>query len=437
VHANAGRSRDSTIGLALAWGRVAGESTWHRQTSVAILPVVVALGACSGGGGGGSSQNNQSAPDGGSGGAADSGTPSSDGGGGAEAAPEAAPGPQPTEYDAKLVSTQVVGGSTSQATGSVKFLVSPDGQTVTYDITQTVTNAQSVNLHIGPPGETATVERQLPNVSGHMTGTFTPNQAEMTVFNTDGVYIDVTSSSFPAGEIRGQLTAPGATVFVTTPTGAQQVPAVQTQNTAHASFILNADQSTVVYHVDTTATPTNVLIERGIGGVNGSIAYPLTPASTKMDGMFNLGQGDAQQMQAGHFYVQIQTQANPAGELRGQVIPPGATLFTGVLAGINEVPPVTSAATGGTQVWISADQQTLNYDAVVTGIIPTVIELDQGALGMTGSMLHQFALDTTGASGQTAATPADVTAITGGGAYVNVRTASYASGELRAQLVQH
>lgn len=415
-----------------------------RHTSLAILPVIVALGACSsGGGGGGGQSSNNTQPDAGSSGAGSS-SGGSDGGGSVDAATEAPPAPQPTEYDAKLSGAQVVGGSPSTANGTAKFLVSPDGQTVTYDITQTVANAQSVNLHIGAPGEPATVARQLSNVSGHMTGTFTPTPAESSAFPADLVYVDVTSAAFPGGEIRGQVTNPGATVFVTVPTGAQQVPPVQTQSTAHASFILNADQSTVVFHVVTTATPTNVLVERGIGGSNGQVAYPLTPSQNgqqqqtlqKMDGMINMQQADSQALAAGRMYVNIQTAANPAGELRGQILVPGATLFTGVLAGASEVPPVTSSASGGTQIIISPDQQTLSYDAVVSGIIPTVIELNQGATGINGPTLHQFTLDQTGASGQATATSADLTAIGAGSAYVNVRTASYANGELRAQLVQ-
>ena len=60
----------------------------------------------------------------------------------------------------------------------------------------------------------------------------------------------------------------------------------------------------------------------------------------KMDGMINMQQTDAAELTAGRMYVNIQTSTNPAGELRGQIIMPGATLFTGILAGANEVPPV-------------------------------------------------------------------------------------------------
>ncbi len=220
------------------------------------------------------------------------------------------------------------------------------------------------------------------------------------------------------------------------PTGAQQVPPVSTQYTAHASFVLSPDQATVIFHVVTTAMPTNVLLERAIGSINGQVAYPLTPLGQTMDGTLQLSASDPADLQASHFYVNIQTAANQAGELRGQVIPPGSTLLTGVLAGSNEVPPVSSSATGGVQFVLSADQTSVAYEAVVSGIIPTAMELDQGAFGKNGSTLYSLTLDQQGALGQTNVTSSDTTSLLAGSTYVNVHTASYVSGELRAQLTK-
>jgi hypothetical protein len=340
------------------------------------------------------------------------------------------------EFDAALMSAQVAPPTGSSATGTAKFFLQADGQTLTYSIQQNVANVQSVNLHIGAPGENGAVSHQLTPVSAMMTGSVTLTASEQAALTADQLYVDVTSSAFSTGEIRGQLTPPGATIFVALPTGAQQVPPVTSSFTAHGSFVMSQDQATVIFHVVTAAVPTNVLLERGIGGTNGQIAYPLTPLGQTIDGTLQLGTSDPADLLAGRFYVNIQTASNPAGELRGQIIPPGATLFTGVLLGSNEVPPVTSTATGGAQCILSADQQTLTYEAVVNGIIPTAIDLDQGPKGQNGPTLSPLTLNQQGASGQTTMTAGGVTALMGGQAYVNVRTASYGGGELRAQLVK-
>jgi hypothetical protein len=401
-----------------------------RHFHLALLPVVAALGACSTSSSPSGPQN-QAAPEGGSGSSAGGGTgDDSSASGGDDGSTPA------IEYDAPLTSAQVVHATTSPASGTAKFLLQADGTTLNYDVTQNVANAQAVNLRHGAPGEPGPVAHQLTPVSGHMTGSITLSADEQAALTVDQLYLEVTSTAFPDGEIRGQLMLPGATIFVAVPTGAQQVPPVNTQYTAHASFILSPDQATVMFHVATNATPTNVLLQRAIGSINGQIAYPLTPLGQTMDGSLQIGANDPQDIQGARFYVNIQTAANPAGELRGQLIAPGELLFTGVLAGNNEVPPVASSATGGTQFVLSSDGTTLKYEAIVSGIIPTAMDLDSAPTGQNGATLYQLTLDQQGALGQTNVTSSDTNALVAGSTYVNVHTVSYATGELRAQLTQ-
>jgi hypothetical protein len=397
-----------------------------RLFSVAIVPVIALFGACSSSKGNGS---NGPPP------AGDGGGSNADAGlsGGDEASTDDAS--SATQYDAALSAGQVSGTAVSTtATGTAQFFLQADGQTLTYKLTQNVQGAQAVNLHIGAPGENGSVTHQLAPVSSSMTGSITLTTDEQSAIAIDQIYVDVTSSAFPGGEIRGQLTAPGATIFVAVPTGAQEVPAVKTQYRAHASFIMSQDQASIVYHVVTTAIPTNVLLELGVGATNGQVAYPLTPVGQTIDGTLTTGANDPQNLTSSQFYVNIQTAANEAGELRGQIIPIGSTLFTGILSGGSEVPPVVSQATGGVQLVLGPDRQTLGYESVVSGIIPTAMDLDNGGSGQNGPMLYQLTLDQSGAQGQVTISSSAASALRSGATYVNVHTASYAGGELRAQL---
>ena len=404
----------------------------NRYSSVAIIPVIVALGACSS-----SSHNSaQQPPPGADGGVSGGEGGLADGASGDDATGDdgATPG---TEYDAALSNAQVVGAAVqSSATGTGKFILAADGLTLAYTITQNVANAQAVNLHIGAPGETGSVTHQLTPVSGQMTGTVSLDADEQAAIAIDQIYVDVTSPANPGGEIRGQLTLPGATIYVAMPTGAQELPTVNSQYTAHASFIMSQDQGTIVYHVVTTSVPTNVLLERGIGATNGQVAYPLTPVGQTIDGNLALTGNDPQDFLASHFYLNIQTAANAAGELRGQLIPVGAQLFTGILAGANEVPPVQSQATGGVQFILLPDQTTLGYEAVVSGVIPTAMDFDAAQTGQNGPVLYQLTLDQQGALGQVTANGGAVSDLVAGSTYVNVHTASYTGGELRGQLTK-
>ncbi len=392
-------------------------------TSLALLPLLLATGACSSNSNGSSSQNGTPS-DAGSG----SGGDASDEGGGN--------GATPTSYEAKLSGAQVVPAVQTRATGDAKLSLETDGLTLDYDITHSVSGATSVNLHIGAPLESGNVTHQLTPVSPHMKGKITLTSDEQMAIGADQLYVDILSPAHPGGEIRGQVTPPGSTVYVAVPTGGQEVPSVTSSYVAHASFVLSPDGLQAVYHLVTGATPTNVLLQRAIASTVGQIVYPLTPVGSTVDGTLTLSNSDPADFQAGHFYVNIQTQQNPTGELRGQVIPPGATLYSGVLSGANEVPPISTQANGGAQFVLSGDLSTLSYEIDVNGIIPTGADLDDGMPGKNGPMLYQLTLNQGGAQGSIMLSPNDVPMMQGGATYVNVHTASYPNGEVRAQLVQ-
>jgi len=403
---------------------------------LAIVPFVVALGACSSGS---KSQGQPSGngPDGGlvnnDGGMVGDGSSTGDGGddGGGAAA---------TQYDAKLVGAQVAPAAVmTSASGAGKFMLQSDGQTLTYDLTQNVANVMSVNLNIGAVSEPGMVSHTLTPVSAHMKGSITLSSDEQTAIAADQLYVDVKSSANPNGEIRGQIVPPNSEIFVAYPTGQQEVPPVMSTYTAHAGFIMNWDSTamtgSLVYHLVTTAVPTNVYIQRSIGATNGSTVYSVQGLSGTMDGTLSLtNQSDQSDVEQGRFSVNITTAANEGGELRGQIIPPGTTLFTGVLSGTNEVPPVASQAQGGAQFVLSADHKSVSYEADVSGTIPTGAEMGNAPAGMPSSVMYQLTVVGQSALGNLNVTSSDVQKLMAGTVFTNIRTASYPNGELRANL---
>lgn len=402
---------------------------------LAIVPFVVALGACSSG------SKSQGQP---SGKGPDGGMVNNDGGvigddastdGGGDDGGSAA-----TEYDAKLVGAQVAPAAVmTSASGAGKFMLQPDGQTLTYDLTQNVANVMSVNLNIGAVSDVGMVSHTLTPVSAHMKGSITLTSDEQTALAADQLYVDVKSSANPNGEIRGQITSPGDEIFVAYPSGQQEVPPVMSSYTGHAGFIMSWDSTamtgSLIYHIVTTAVPTNVYVQRSIGATNGSTVYTLQDLSGMMDGTLSLtNQSDQSDMEQGRFSINITTAANQGGELRGQIIPPGTTLFTGVLSGTNEVPPVASQAQGGAQFVLSADHKSVSYEADVSGTIPTGAEMGNAPAGMPPSVMYQLTVIGQSAVGKLNVTSSDVQNLMAGTVFTNIRTASYPQGELRANL---
>jgi hypothetical protein len=72
--------------------------------------------------------------------------------------------------------------------------------------------------------------------------------------------------------------------------------------------------------------------------------------------------------------------------------------------------------------------------AVVSGVIPLAAEMASGAAGQVGSTMQLLNVNQNRALGTAMVTASDVAQLVAGTAYVNVKTASYTSGELRAQL---
>jgi hypothetical protein len=401
--------------------------------AVVNLPFLVALGACTSS----STTPTQSSVSGHDASASnDSGGTGDDGGSGGDSSGDDSSSPA-TPYKAKLEGAQVTPTAVlTTAAGTANLGLQPDNVTLTYDITQNVRGATSVNVHIGAPGENGMTTHQLTPISGHMTGSIMLSNDEQNALSIDQIYIDIQSPAYPGGELRGQVIRPGETIFVTSANPRQEVPPTTSAYAAHGSFILSPDMTSLLYHVVTTAVPTDVRLQRGIASTNGPVAYPLTPIAETADGTVQLnGMNDPADLAAGRFYLNVVTAAYQAGELRGQVLTPGQTLYTGVLAGRNEVPPSGSTATGGAQFVLSADRTVLNYEANVSGIIPTAAELDNAATGQTGPMLYTLTLAQQGILGQTMITPGNLAQMVGGDTYINVRTQSYLTGELRAQVV--
>jgi len=68
-----------------------------------------------------------------------------------------------------------------------------------------------------------------------------------------------------------------------------------------------------------TGPATAAHFHSGEGGKNGPVAVPITPATSPLEGSATLTDAQANDLLAGKFYVNVHTEANKGGEIRGQV----------------------------------------------------------------------------------------------------------------------
>lgn len=105
------------------------------------------------------------------------------------------------------------------------------------------------------------------------------------------------------------------------------------------------------------------------------------------------------------------------------------------LSGANEVPPVTTSASGSGTITI-ADDGSVSGSVSTKGIAGTAAHIHNGAAGKNGPVIVPFTKDgdTYKAPAGAKLTDAQMASYKAGDLYVNVHSAANPSGELRAQL---
>ena len=379
---------------------------------------------------------------------------------------------------ATLAGTQEVPATASTATGRAAVQLDATQSTIFVNLsTAGLSNVTASHIHFGKAGVNGGIIFPL-----YSSGTF-PTKLTKTLNSADFVpdpgvatfsdavnailsgntYINVHTSANPNGEIRGQL---GAVALAATLAGTQEVPATASTATGKAAVQLDASQSTIFVNLS-TAGLSNVTashIHFGKTGVNGGIIFPLYTSAgtfpTKLTKTLSSADfvpdpgvatfSDAvNAILSGNTYINVHTQTNPDGDIRGQV---GPARFTATLTGAQEVPASGSPATGTATVQFDATQTAMEVNMLSQGFTSTVTasHIHFGAAGTNGGIMFplfagpgQFpspltkaltSADFTPVPRSVATYPEAVNAILSGNAYINIHTQANPDGDIRGQL---
>jgi hypothetical protein len=107
-----------------------------------------------------------------------------------------------------------------------------------------------------------------------------------------------------------------------------------------------------------------------------------------------------------------------------------------VLSGSNEVPPVTTSASGTGTVTINPDH-TVSANITVKGMTATASHIHEGAAGANGPVIVPFTKtgdNTFAAPAGAKLTDSQYASYKAGNLYVNAHSAEHPAGEIRAQL---
>jgi Cu/Zn superoxide dismutase len=195
-------------------------------------------------------------------------------------------------------------------------------------------NASAAHIHTGAPGKAGPVVVPLcaPCSSG-ASGTATITPAVLDAIQSGGAYVNVHTSTNPAGEIRGQLAITDG-VRVTLNEG--QARPRPKGKIARATGLFSAtvtrlgSEGTITWRLTFSGLTGRAFaahIHSGPRNKSGPVIVSLcSPCKSGASGRANVDESVLKALESGKTYVNVHTRKNPAGEIRGQIRPVALTL---------------------------------------------------------------------------------------------------------------
>ncbi|HJW29890.1 MAG TPA: CHRD domain-containing protein, partial [Saprospiraceae bacterium] len=368
-------------------------------------------------------------------------------------------------YTFEMNGGQEVPPITTAATGSGLVSIDRDQISAHYMVVYTGLEGtfSASHFHNAPPGVSGGVIKALTanfnafgGAYGYWDETSSPVFAHAPKFQNNEMYINVHSSTHPGGEIRGNIIRAsglftdqpfdpgfGDNILLTAVlTGDNEVPAVTTDATALATLYFDADRTKAKINVTATGLSgpiTGIHIHEGDPGTNGGVLFPLTNVGNRVQGEIdNIGQLDLISLLNSATYVNIHTEANPDGEIRGQLNAEQDYTFYAQMTGDGEVPAVTTNGRGLTSIHYTLGQLKLDINAQLTGLSSPITgaHLHAGAEGANGPVIIDLTSLINGnvIRGSVDLTIDELLNLFTGNVYINVHTMNNPAGEIRGQL---
>ncbi len=264
----------------------------------------------------------------------------------------------------------------SDAMGLATFNLSKSGDLVTFytvfdNMSSEVTMA---HLHMAPAGEDGPVVLDLGGfIDGNtISGSFDPTETEglLEAMNMGSIYINIHTENNPAGEIRGQLMLENRLSHDAWLDTEQEVPAPMDADGVGLGLVsFNHTMDTLFYDVQVTGLTGPITVahfHEAEPGVAGSVLLDMTDnvMGNRISGIVTgaaLSVENINKFLSGMIYINVHTELNAPGEIRGQVYKLAREGYTFALSGEQEVPAVETMGSGTGIVSIDRDQRNVHF----------------------------------------------------------------------------
>jgi len=350
-------------------------------------------------------------------------------------------------FDAVIDGTQQ--GTPSLATGVGKFVLSDNELTLTYKITFSGLSASETAAHIHSDAEGGVAVRDLalgsPKVGRWLsTDAQAMTPARVADLKAGLLYVNIHSTSYPAGEIKGQILPSACTETCYGAIINGENAGTQSPGTGFARLALNHTETELAYWVEFSGLILPETASHIHNAAEGGIAVrALGPGSPKagvwkFTDSLPLTAARVQALKNGLFFVNIHSFLYQSGEIMGDVFADACDpkCFDAVL---DAGPGSSSPAGGAGHFVLSHAHERVAYHYTVTGIV------DESASHIHNQGEGDAVVVDTGV-GQSKSGEWDyddvppfniarVGHLKDGLMYADVHTSAYPSGEIRGQLV--
>jgi len=203
--------------------------------------------------------------------------------------------------------------------------------------------------------------------------------------------IDVTDDSLSeaisvisGGSVRAQLAL----------SGSQENPVVTTSASGTGSFTLNLGTGALTGFITVTGVEvTAAHLHKAFAGQNGDVIVALSQDNVDatlwlVPDDTILSAEDMESFTTGELYANAHSDANPGGEVRGQLLADNVTVIWTGLSGDNEVPAVTSAASGRAALTVNSDDMSVILHAATSDLDGvTAAHIHLGFAGQNGGVI--------------------------------------------------
>ena len=243
--------------------------------------------------------------------------------------PNPNPNPNLITFYATFNGASEVPQNTSAATGIAILIFNNTTKTFAITVRHNVVSATGGHIYVGAVGVNGPIVFPLTSLTYPITYTSPAlNTAQEADLKAGLYYVNLHSTAFPGGEIRGQLSInppPNLITFDATLNGASEVSTNTSTATGTATLVFNNTINTFTITVNhNVISATGGHLHVGAVGVNGPIVFPftsLTPPITFTSPVLTAAQET--DLKEGRYYVNLHSTAFPSGEIRGQFDNPG------------------------------------------------------------------------------------------------------------------